>query len=139
VRHPSHFHERNSCNRSYFFFFAAFFAGFFAFFFVAMMWWSPPPWVFRRVRGVSVRLLILALSACGFGAYRLWTESAETSLGPHAVASFRKSVLPLNIGKRSTNISADSDRYHRVSRSCDLRIAAVRSSSVQEQCASEAD
>gem|GEM_PF-6382654 len=47
---------------SYFFFFAAFFAGFFAFFFVAMMW-SPPPWVFHRVRGVSVRLLHLALSA----------------------------------------------------------------------------
>jgi hypothetical protein len=46
----------------YFFFFAAFFAGFFAFFFVAMMW-SPPPWVFHRVRGVSVRLLHLALSA----------------------------------------------------------------------------
>jgi hypothetical protein len=40
----------------YFFFFAAFFAGFFAFFFVAMVCRSPPPWVFRRVRSVSVRL-----------------------------------------------------------------------------------
>src|SRR5580700_9479139 len=97
----------------YFFFFAAFFAGFFAFFFVAMVCWSPPPWVFRRVRGVSVRLLILALSACGFGAYRLWTESAETSLGPHADASFRENVLPFNIGKRSRNISAHSERHHR--------------------------
>ena len=99
-----------SAKCGYFFFFAAFFAGFFAFFFVAMMWWSPPPWVFRRVRGVSVRLLILTLSACGFGAYRLWTESAETSLGPHADASFRENVLPFNIGKRSTNISASSER-----------------------------
>ena len=123
--------------RGYFFFFAAFFAGFFAFFFVAMVCRSPPPWVFRRARGVSVRLLHLALSACGFSAYRLWTESAETSLGPLSNASVRKSVLPFNIGKRRTDIStspiaiiAPSIRTPRID---DTRI------SVQEPRASEAD
>jgi hypothetical protein len=96
--------------RGYFFFFAAFFAGFFAFFFVAMMWRSPPPLVFRCSRGVSVRLLHLALSAFGFSAYRSRTESAETSLGPLADASVRKSVLPFTIGMRREDLSASDAR-----------------------------
>jgi hypothetical protein len=121
----------------YFFFFAAFLAGFFAFFFVAMVCRSPPPLVFHRVRGVAVRLLHLALSACGFSAYRLRTESAETSLGPLADASVRKSILPFNIGKRCDNISAPGVYDHREpARNPHRRRAHA---SVQEQRASEAD